>query len=89
MSNSGLMWFDNTDKPLAEKIADAMIHYRKKFGANPNLCIVNPTDLEGALLNLRGVRIASARHILRHHIWVGTENRKPDNKESLRDNDNG
>ncbi|GAB4534653.1 MAG: hypothetical protein Kow0063_18000 [Anaerolineae bacterium] len=72
----GLLWFDADPKrDLAEKVARAAERYRAKFGRRPNLCYVHPSMLANGPLELGGVRLVPADNVLRHHFWIGVEER--------------
>ena len=75
----GLLWFDNrSDAPLADKIRQAAVRYRQKFGQPPNCCYVHPNTLAGAageIVQVNGftVRVIPMGNILPHHFWIGLE----------------
>jgi hypothetical protein len=71
----GLLWYDDSNQGLAEKIARAAKRYRQKFGALPNTCYVHPSALKdnGAARHIDGVRVSSLPSVLRHHFWLGRE----------------
>lgn len=66
----GMLWFDNSQDPLDEKIRRAAAHYRQKFGAEPNLCFVHPVD---GITQLEGIQVRNSNNVLRNHIWLGVE----------------
>ena len=42
---TGMLWYDNDPKTtLTDKVARAVEYYRKKYGRDPNLCLVNPSS---------------------------------------------
>lgn len=45
--NVGMMWEINRKLSLSQNVANAAAHYEKKYGRMPNMCIVNPTDMDG------------------------------------------
>jgi hypothetical protein len=69
----GMLWYDGDAKrALSEKIARAVAYYRNKYGAQPNVCYVNPTLLEKAQATLtQGVQVRPARTVLPDHFWLG------------------
>jgi hypothetical protein len=70
----GLLWFDADPKrDLAEKVARAADRYRFKFGRRPNLCYVNSSLLEQGTLEVGGIRLVPAHNVLKHHFWIGIE----------------
>lgn len=75
----GLLWYDdNPKRDLAEKIAPAARRYRHKFGAPPNTCFVHPSVLKsGKAQQVNGLHVAPLATVLRHHFWLGREEKKP------------
>jgi hypothetical protein len=70
----GFLWFDNNPKKsLDEKVAEAVERYRLKFGAEPNVCYVNPAHLELAPPVHAKIRVASAKSVLPNHFWLEVE----------------
>lgn len=68
----GLLWYDNTDKSLAEKIGQALAYFQAKYNATPTLAQVNQKALSQAV-TLWGVEVTPSRSILPGHIWIGRE----------------
>ena len=45
--HTGLLWYDNDPRTtLSVKIQKAMDYYSKKFGRNPDLCLVHPSMMD-------------------------------------------
>ena len=77
----GLLWYDdNPGRDLAEKIRPASRRYRQKFGTAPEVCYVHPSTLtgstDGKVKQVGGVRVASLPSVLRHHFWLGREEKR-------------
>ena len=81
----GLLWYDdNPGRDLAEKIAPAVRRYRRKFGTAPNVCYVHASTLAAASepggngheREVGGVLVASLPSVLRHHFWLGREEKR-------------
>jgi len=75
----GLLWYDdNPGRDLAEKIRPAARRYRQKFGAAPEVCYVHPSTLggNGRVKQVGGVRVAPLPSVLRHHFWLGREEKR-------------
>lgn len=74
---SGLLWYDNTTAPLAQKIATVNKRYREKFGNAPNCAFVNPTDVSihdlAALSAETGMSVDVKNTIIKNHIWLGVD----------------
>ncbi|MBN1177987.1 MAG: hypothetical protein JXD18_02165 [Anaerolineae bacterium] len=73
----GLLWFDDDAKrDLAQKVGLAAQYYCQKFGRRPNTCYVHPSVLPETAQKIDGVRITTLPSILKHHFWVGEEERE-------------
>jgi hypothetical protein len=78
----GLLWYDdNPKRDLAEKVERAVRRYRQKFGTPANVCYVHPSTLAGTALlegvwEVDGVCVAPLPSVLRHHFWVGREEKR-------------
>ena len=69
---SGLLWYDNSAKPLTEKIQGAAKRYCEKFGVMPDTCFVNPNDLpQPAPTTHDNITIATKITIMPNHVWLG------------------
>ena len=77
--DTGLLWYDDDPRlGLAEKIKKAAQRYRQKFGTSPDVCYVHPSTLSsnGKVQNVGKVRVSSRLSVLRHHFWVGQEEKQ-------------
>ena len=63
-----LLWYDDSKRSLAAKIADACASYRAKFDAEPTVCYVNPAQLEPVEL---AVRVEGRENIIKNHFEIG------------------
>lgn len=74
---TGMMWFDNSQTALNIKIQKAVDYYKKKYGRQPDLCLVHPSLLEGnvQLSLINGLSVRPYRPVLPGHIWVGIEDK--------------
>jgi len=68
---SGMMWFDDSKKSLAEKIKAASAYYRKKYGTSPDTCMINPKALDDPLKKVGRITIKESQHILTKCLWIG------------------
>lgn len=73
--HTGMLWFDNSQSTLAQKIKKAVDYYQKKYGRTPDLCLVHPSMIlpgtdagEGMPLTVRPYR-----PVMPGHIWIGIE----------------
>ena len=74
----GMLWFDNSGKPLAQKVAEAAAYHLKKFSRVPDLCLVHPSMVEGSSLTVNGanggiITVRPHRAVLPGHLWIGVE----------------
>lgn len=77
--NEGLLWYDDDPgRDLAEKIGRAARRYRQKFGTSPDVCYVHPSALggNGKVRKVGEVSVAPLPSVLRHHFWVGREEKR-------------
>lgn len=71
---SGLLWYDNSAKPLAAKIEGAAKRYKEKFGVNPNVCFVNPIETDLTAPPALQIQVATKLTVMPNHIWLGISN---------------
>ena len=72
--DTGLLWYDDSGRELGEKIARAARRYRRKYGEAANMCYVHPSVLKDkGPRQVGGLRVAAVPNVLRHHFWLGVE----------------
>jgi hypothetical protein len=71
--HTGMLWFDDSQTALALKIQKAVDYYQKKYGHQPDLCLVHPAMLKDIKLAEDKVTVRAYRPVLPGHIWVGVE----------------
>lgn len=64
-----LMWFDDTKKPTARKIDEAVATYIERFNVKPNVALVNADDATP----MEGITVRTAKNIQKHNFWIGIE----------------
>jgi hypothetical protein len=68
-----MLWFDNSDKSLTDKVKLAAAHFQKKYGKKPELCLV-PISMEpGDNMEVDGVTVRTWTQALPGHLYVGCE----------------
>jgi hypothetical protein len=69
----GMLWYDDTKRDLDAKVAQAVEHYKTKYGATPTVCFVNPALLaaKDAPDTAAGLALRPARTVLPNHFWIG------------------
>lgn len=70
--NSGMLWFDNDPKTDLEfKIKKAADYYRQKYGSTPDLCLVNPSMIDGKISREDRIAVRTYRAVLSGCFWIG------------------
>jgi len=82
MNTGMLWWFDaRTDRTMNEKVIEAALYFRRKYGKAPTLCLVHPQDLAGTQLSEKGVEapeqikvtVRPWSSVLPSHMWIGVD----------------
>ena len=69
----GMLWYDNDPKTLLSvKIQKAQLHYKKKYGSSPNICLVNPS-MSNKKEQVGELTVKPYPHIPTGHMWIGVE----------------
>lgn len=69
---TGMLWLDaDARRTFDEKVQRAVDYYQQKYGAMPDLCLVNTASLPDEEKNVGTVKIERTRTVLPHHFWVG------------------
>jgi hypothetical protein len=81
--NAGMLWFDNDPKTaLTAKIERAVDYYRRKYGRDPNLCLIHPSMLpqnetaEKDHPAAGTLTVRPYRPVLPGHLWIGIEDKR-------------
>lgn len=69
--NTGMLWFDDSDRPLQSKIKRAVDYYQEKYEMTPNLCVVHPTMIPEGETSVESVLVKQATAVMPHHYWIG------------------
>lgn len=77
---TGMLWFDNNPiDSLAVKIQKAVDYYIQKYDRAPELCLVNPSLINGNKAEVTQAEqtckltIRTYKPILPGHFWIGVE----------------
>ena len=75
--HTGMLWFDNSQTALTVKIQKAVDYYQKKYGRDPDLCLVHPSMMEKneRQLEIDKMTVRPYRPVLPGHIWIGIEDK--------------
>jgi hypothetical protein len=69
---TGMLWLDaDARRTLDEKVQRAVEYYRQKYGAIPDLCLVNTATFAEEEKSVGPVKVQRTRTVLPHHFWVG------------------
>jgi len=71
--HTGMLWFDDSPTALTMKIQKAVDYYQKKYGRQPDLCLVHPNMLKDTKLEHDKITVRAYRPVLPGHIWIGVE----------------
>ncbi len=76
--NIGMLWFDNDpNTPLAVKVQKAAEYYQKKYGRQPDTCLVHPAMLVEAQAEVEKILVAPLKTLLPNHLWIGVKEKAP------------
>jgi hypothetical protein len=76
--HTGMLWFDNDPSTaLAAKVQRAAEYYHRKYGVNPDTCVVNPAMLGERPLQAGKIAVRGSRSILPGHLWIGVTEKLP------------
>jgi len=73
--HTGMLWFDDSKTNLDAKIQKAVEYYHKKYGRNPDLCLVHPNMLKDEKPSDESITVRPYRPVLPGHIWIGIEDK--------------
>lgn len=81
----GMLWYDESDKTLAQKVVEAAEYYKDKHGVTPTVCYVHPKMLDKDGERIVGkVTIHPMRMMMVNHIWIGVAETPPKKREANR-----
>lgn len=69
--DTGMLWFDDSDRPIKTKIKRAVTYYEQKYEKQPNLCVVHPSMLADGEQSVNGIAVKEATAVMPHHYWIG------------------
>jgi hypothetical protein len=71
--DTGMLWFDDSNRPLTEKVETAVAYYQDKYEHSPNLCAVHPSMLPEGDTKMGRIEIRGASAVMPHHFWLGID----------------
>lgn len=69
--DTGMLWFDDSDRTLEMKVQRAATYYQEKYEKQPNLCVVHPSMLPEGEVALDLITVKPATAVMPHHYWIG------------------
>ena len=64
-----MMWFDNSQRPVAEKITEAIRFYKTKYKEDVTYVAVHPSANPPA--EVEGIKVITKQNVRPHNIHVG------------------
>lgn len=71
--NLGMLWFDDSQRTLQQKIIRAAAYYSEKYRQTANVVYLNPAMNSERLQSCNGIAIRESHYVLNHHFWIGRE----------------
>ena len=81
--NIGMLWFDDSSKPLNEKVRRAVKYYAAKYGRTPTHCLVNP-ETTTSTEEVDSVQVVAASTVMPNHFWVGFDEQRAKGSEPVK-----
>lgn len=69
---TGMMWMDDSKRPLPEKVAAASVYYAGKYGRQPDTCFV-AAGVVSEETAVGAVTVKAAGNIPANYLWLGVE----------------
>jgi hypothetical protein len=69
----GMLWFDESERSLKDRVEGAASFYAEKYGVAPTLCLVHPSMLNGEGTEFGEIHLRKARSVMPNHFWVGID----------------
>lgn len=70
---TGMLWFDDSNRSLQEKVKTAVAYYLEKYEESPNLCAVHPSMLPDGDTSVESIEVRGATAVMPHHFWLGID----------------
>ena len=67
----GMLWYDShRNGSIEERIAAAIDFFESKYGFLPQMCYLNPKDMEESVVLNSKVKVIKNQKVLVNHIWM-------------------
>lgn len=79
MNTGMLWWFDaRSNLTLNQKVVEAALYFRRKYGKAPTLCLMNPQAVDDKGLVVEApeqikVTVKPWRSVMPSHMWIGVD----------------
>jgi hypothetical protein len=70
MLQTGMMWYDASDRDLTVRVAEAAAHYRDKYKIEPNCCLVHPGMVDG-MKTAAGLAVMGCQIVRPNYFFIG------------------
>lgn len=67
----GMLWLDQSNRSLAERLAPAVEYFQRKYGMTADLCYVHSSMLDCEKATVGGISVRVSPTVLPNHFWVG------------------
>lgn len=67
---TGMLWFDESNLDLSQKVTKAVERYRAKYGKEARTCFVNKAVVPQMGVVVNGVKVVPAKFVLPNHFIV-------------------
>lgn len=91
--NIGMLWWfdERPDRTLDQKVIEAALYFRRKYGKAPTICLVNPAvvDQKGICVDAPEqiqVTVKPWKSVLPSHMWIGVDDMPEYTLESVEAN---
>ncbi len=74
MMQIGMLWLDDSQRSLEEKVQRAAAYYQEKYGRVPDFCCVHRLML-AEMQTVDKIEVQPVRNILPNHLWIGVNTR--------------
>jgi hypothetical protein len=81
--HTGMLWFDNSNIDIVEKIKKGVEYYAKKYNRKPDMVLVHPSMIlvpgrgpERVGMIIDGIHVKAYRPVLPGHIWIGIKDKE-------------
>ena len=68
----GMLWIDaGHGGDIVSRVQEAAASYEAQYGVVPNLCLLNPSQLNENEGEMKGMRFEASPSLLPNYFWIG------------------